>query len=263
MAQRWGLRLGPPFASLELNYVAPAIRADGIRCVLKVSSDMREMRAEMSALRIWGGRGAARVLEADPEVGALLIELLEPGTHLTQVAESDDDAATRIAADLLRTLWVPIPPSTEVRPLEDWCAAYERNRPTLLREDVGFPRQLFRQADALRQQLLASSPSPVLLHGDLHHFNVVRHQHGWRAIDPKGLAGDRCFDVCQFLMNPRPMPLSVNRRRLEIFCSELGLDRQRTRDWCLVHAVLNSLWEFEAGRAWQEAVSYAEQALLF
>ena len=128
-----------------------------------------------------------------------------------------------------------------------------------------------------------------MLHGDMHHYNVLRDQRGgWLAIDPKGLAGDRCFDVCQFFRNPldRPSP-RVNRRRLDIFCSELSLDRQRTKDWCLVHAVLDACWDFEdaaaressrallhetntarrpttqADRAWHRAVERAEAALSF
>ncbi|MGH2586350.1 MAG: aminoglycoside phosphotransferase family protein, partial [Dehalococcoidia bacterium] len=101
---------------------------------------------------------------------------------------------------------------------------------------------------------------------DLHHFNVLRAQRTpWLAIDPHGLAGDRCFDVCQFFRNPMPqgVPPAVNRRRLDIFCAELGLDRQRTKDWCLVHAVLDACWDFEDGTPWQQAVAYAESTLSF
>ena len=86
---------------------------------------------------------------------------------------------------------------------------------------------------------------------------------GWLAIDPKGLAGDRCFDVCQFLRNPKPEPLTVNRRRLDIFCAELDLDPKRTREWCLVHAVLDACWSFEDGNPIVNKVAYAEQTLLY
>jgi streptomycin 6-kinase len=100
----------------------------------------------------------------------------------------------------------------------------------------------------------------------MHHFNVLRAQRApWLAIDPKGLVGDRCFDVSQFFRNPMPdgVPPSVNTRRLDIFCSELGLDRQRTKDWCLVHAVLDACWDFEDGNPWHRAIAYAESTLTF
>jgi len=103
-----------------------------------------------------------------------------------------------------------------------------------------------------------------VLHGDLHHFNILRSDRsGWLAIDPKGPIGDRCFDVCQFLLNPRRVPIPVNRRRLDLFCRELDLDAERTRKWCLVHAVLNACWSFEDGESYASRVEYAEQTLRF
>src|SRR5207237_7326134 len=135
--------------------------------------------------------------------GALLLEYLEPGTMLSELAEQDDTAATKVAAGILRQLWHGAPPDTDLQSLERWCAAYDRSRSAILQGDSGFPVKLFQRADATRAELLASTPAPTVLHGDLHHFNVLRAQRAaWLSIDPKGLAGDRCFDVCQFLRNP-------------------------------------------------------------
>jgi streptomycin 6-kinase len=296
LARRWSLTVERHFPDIAYNYVAPATRfgADGRPrpCVLKVSRRLGEAANEIAALRLWDGRGAARLIEADPEVGALLIERVEPGTMLVEVAETDDDAATLIAAGVLRQLWQPVLEPADprgLRPLESWCAAYDRNREALSRGADGFPAALFRRADALRRDLLASAGRPTALHGDMHHYNVLReHRGGWLAIDPKGIAGDRCFDVCQFFRNPRDRPSpQVNRRRLDIFCAELGLDRQRTKDWCLVHAVLDACWDFEGpiaregtggfshepnargrsttpgDRPWRRAVARAEATLSF
>ena len=266
LAARWSLSLGPHVPQMARNYVTPATRADGARAVLKVSRHIEETRNEIAALRLWDGNGAARLLAADPDSGALLVEWLDPGTLLVEMAAADDDAATLVAAGLLRRLWCLAPERHGLRPLESWCGAYERNRGALARGDGGFPAALFRRVDALRRDLLASTDTPTVLHGDLHHYNVLRAQRAtWLAIDPKGLVGDRCFDVCQFLRNPLPrgVPASVNRRRLDIFSAELGLDRQRTKDWCFVHAVLDACWDFEDGTPWQRAVAYAEETLSF
>jgi streptomycin 6-kinase len=294
IAGRWSLVLGEHFPEIAYNYVAPATRrAPGGRptpCVLKVSRRVGEAANEIAALRLWDGRGAARLLEADPENGALLLERVEPGSMLVEVAETDDADATVVTAGVLRRLWEPeLDPADlrGLRPLESWCAAYDRNREALSRGADGFPAALFRRADALRRDLLASAPGPTVLHGDMHHYNVLRARRApWLAIDPKGLAGDRCFDVCQFMRNPRDRTTpALNRRRLDIFCAELGLDRDRTREWCLVHAVLDACWEFEGPaareggggfshapngpeliaarveKAWQRAVARAEAAL--
>lgn len=264
LAALWSLTLAPHFPDISFNYVAPVTRAGGTPCVLKVSRHVEDTRSEIAALRLWSGRGAARLLEADEDRGALLIERVYPGTLLVDVAEADGDAATLIAAGVLRDLWRPAAPQSGLRPLESWCGAYDRNREALERGAVGFPAALFQRADALRRDLLASTTTATALHGDVHHYNILRSERaGWLAIDPKGLAGDCCFDVCQFLRNPRPVPPRVNRRRLDLFCSELGLDWRRTKDWCLVHAVLDACWAFEDGEPWQPAVAYAEETLAF
>lgn len=266
LVERWSLTLGEYFPTAKRNYVTPATRADGTPVVLKVSRHVGETRNEIAALRLWDGDGAVRLLEADPELGALLIERLEPGTMLDEIAEAYDDAATVIAARLLRRLWRPPPEGHGLRPLESWCDAYNRNRAALSTGADGFPAALFRRADELRRDLLASTERPVSLHGDMHHFNVLRAERDeWLAIDPKGLLGDRCFDICQFLVNPMPdgVPPSVNSRRLDTLCAELDLSRQRIKDWCFVHAMLNACWDFEDGVEWQSAVAYAETTLTF
>jgi len=263
-AKRWSLTLGPHFPGIRINYVAPASRADGTACVVKISRHVDETRHEIAALRLWDGVGAARLLDADADRGALVVERLEPGTMLVDLARSDDAAATNIAAAVLRQLWRSIDDSAGLQSLASWCAAYERNREALSRGDRGFPADVFQRADALRQELLVSSPSPVVLHGDLHHFNVLRAQRAeWLAIDPKGLSGDPCFDVCQFFRNPDDMPTEVNRRRLDQFCAELGLDRERTKAWCFVHAVLDACWDYEDGNSWERTIAYAEETQTF
>ena len=280
LAARWSLTLEGHFPEIAYNYVAPATRLGGngrrAPCVLKVSRYLAETANEIAALRVWDGRGAARLLEADAAIGALLLERVEPGTMLVETADNDDDGATLIAAGVLRRLWEPVlaPPDLRgLRSLESWCAAFDRNRAAIAEGAGGFPAEIFKRADAMRRELLASTARPSALHGDLHHYNVLRdHAGGWLAIDPKGLAGDRCFDMCQFFRNPRgPPSVAVNRRRLDIFCAELDLDRQRTKDWCFVHAVLDACWDFEEAdaattpgdRSWQRAIDHAETTLSF
>src|SRR5437879_1190855 len=108
LARRWGVRVDRPFADIRINYVAPAKQTDGKHAVLKVSRHVDETRNEIAALRLWAGRGAARLLDADADLGALLLERIEPGTMLVEVANTDDDSATITAAGVLRALWRPV-----------------------------------------------------------------------------------------------------------------------------------------------------------
>jgi streptomycin 6-kinase len=266
LAARWSLTLEPHFPELSYNYVAPARRDDGTRCVFKVSRFVDETRTEIEALRLWNGEGAARLIAADPEHGALLIERLEPGTTLVEVAERDDDEATRIAADLLRQLWRPAPAGHALRPLRSWFGAFDRNRDALRRGERGFPAVLFERADALLQEAIASTPADMILHGDHHHFNILRSLRPgeevtqWRVIDPKGLAGDPCFDICQFLFNPGEETPSIIARRVDVFTAELGLDRRRARQWCFLWTMLQACWDFEDGdnAGWRKNLARAD-----
>lgn len=262
LAERWSLRVDSlkPFPSglgLPENFVADAILTDGTRVVLKVTGYHDELPHEIAALQMWNGNGAARILQADLDRDAILLERIQPGVTLAELCD-DDDAAVRITADLLRQLWIPR--SDGLRSLDSWLVAYERNRSALVAGVDGFPRELFARADALRHELLQSTTDRVALHGDMHHYNVLQSDRaGWLAIDPKGLFGDRHFDVCQFLRNPfRPVTAAENRHRLDRFSELLGLDRQRLSSWALVHAVLDACWSFEDGADWPRKVAYAE-----
>lgn len=267
LAARWSLTLGDHFPELSYNYVAPATRADGTPCVLKVGRlHDGELLTEMEALRLWDGQSAVRLLAAAPDVGALLLERLEPGTRLVEVAERDDDAATRIAADLLRRLWRPAPGGHALRPLRSWFAGFDRCREALRRGDRGFPAVVFERADALLDELVATAPADVILHGDHHHFNILKSRRPgdptpqWRVIDPKGLAGDPCFDICQFLFNPGDEVPSVIARRVDLFTADLGLDRARTKQWCFLWAMLQACWDFEDhdDEGWQTNLARAD-----
>src|SRR5689334_4117228 len=71
--RHWAIQVGPPFANLSYNYVAPATRADGAQVILKLGMPHPELSSEIAALRLYDGNGSARLIEADPERGALLI----------------------------------------------------------------------------------------------------------------------------------------------------------------------------------------------
>ena len=98
---------------------------------------------------------------------------------------------------------------------------------------------------------LCSSPAPrVLLHGDLHQFNIVAAGSTWLAIDPKGVIGVRECEIGPLLLNPlallhAPKTSEILGRRLTQLCAELGLDPQRARAWAFVRAVLAVLWALE------------------
>jgi len=261
-AQRWSLTLGPPF-ELSYNYAAPATRADGTKAVLKAGFPGPELRTEIAALRLYNGDGMVRLLEAVPEQGAFLLERLEPGTMLATL--TDDEEATTIGAAIMRRLWRPAPADHPFPSVADWARGMERLRARFGGGTGPFPTAIVEEAESLFADLLASTTDPVLLHGDLHHYNILRaEREPWLAIDPKGIVGDRGYEVGMFLLNPfdfreQPNPQQIMERRVYLLAEELGIERERVRGWGVAQAVLSAWWTVEEnGNDWESALFCAE-----
>jgi streptomycin 6-kinase len=258
-AARWGLRMRPPFPNLSYNYAAPAERLDGRPVVLKLGVPSNgELQSEIAALRLYDGRGSVRLLEADPGAGALLLERLQPGTMLSTV--TDDEAATRIAATVMRKLWQPAPAEHNFPSVAKWASGLQRLR-TMFGGGTGpLPAPLVDLAENLFAELLASADAPVLLHGDLHHYNILAaEREPWLALDPKGLVGEPAYEVGAFLHNPfdvlaGPDPARKLARRLEVLAEELDIDRQRLTRYGVAVAVLSAWWSVEDQGATNEGV---------
>jgi streptomycin 6-kinase len=263
-ARRWGLTVGPPFVPLSYNYVAPAVRADGTPVVLKVGFPGRELRTEIAALRLYDGHGIAQLLDADAEAGALLLERLVPGTPLARLA--DDREATTIAAQVMRQLWRPVPPDHTFPTVADWAAGLGRLRARFGGTTGPLPAPLVEIAEGLFTDLLGSMGTPVLLHGDLHHDNILMAQRQpWLALDPKGVVGEAAYETGALLRNPAGRvlksanPRGMMARRIDQLASELGFERERIRAWALAQAVLSAWWSIEDhGYGWEDAITYAE-----
>ena len=262
--RQWSLTVLPPFAPLTYNYVALAVRADGSPAVLKVSFPDAQVQAEIAALRLFDGSGSVRLLATDPETGTLLLEQLRPGTPLSTL--TDDEEATSIAATVMRQLWRPAPPEHAFPSVARWAAGLGR-----LRQEFGgttgpLPRHLVEEAESLFAELIASMGEPMLLHGDLHHDNILAAERApWLALDPKGVVGEPAYEVGALLRNVAPQFLAeadlrvVLSRRVHQFADELGFDRQRLRAWGLAQAVLSAWWSLEDhGHGWEWAISCAE-----
>ena len=263
LAERWGVSLEAPFDA-AYNFVAPGRRTDGLPVVLKVGP-CPDLAREVEALRLFAGRGAVQVLEYAPHENAALLERVMPGTPLSGLSLADDEAATRIAAGVMRGLNVPPPADTSFPNVAQWGEGFRRLRKRFNGGTGPLPAHLVSRAEGLFTDLLASSVPPVLLHGDLHHYNILDAGGGeWLAIDPKGVLGEPAYEVGAFLRNPVHHlhlfadPAATLRRRAEVFSEVLELDPARVRGWGFAQAVLSAWWSVEDhGAGWEHAVQCA------
>ena len=266
-ARRWSLTVLPPYP-LSYNYVAPATRADGTPVVLKVGFYSGEPIDQIAALRHYDGHGMVQLLEADSDRGAFVLERLTPGVSL--ILMEDDQQATAIAAEVMRQIWQgpggAAPPEHAFPSIADWVDGMQRMRDHFGGGTGPFPRALVEEAESLFAELLASPAAPVLLHGDLHHDNILSATRApWLAIDPKGIVGEPAYEVGALLRNPLPQLLAmpnpgrVTARRVDQLAEALGIDRARIRGWGLAQAVLSAWWCIEdSGTGWEPTIACAE-----
>ncbi|PKB82167.1 MAG: hypothetical protein BZY88_05215 [SAR202 cluster bacterium Io17-Chloro-G9] len=259
--RRWSIKVMPPFAPLSYAYVAPANLADGSEAVLKVRVPNGDFQLEMEALRLFDGKGTVRLLQADPGLGAMVLERLKTGTLLSSL--TDDGRATTIAAQVMQQLLRSPPPGHCFPGVSEWAAGLGTLRERFGGATGPFPESLVDRAETLFSQLIATMGEPVLLHGDLHQYNILSAQRQpWLAIDPKGVVGEAEYEVGPFLRNcllNRPHPERLLARRVDKLANDLGFERERILGWGLAQAVLSAWWSFEdSGRVGEEAMICAQ-----
>jgi streptomycin 6-kinase len=231
---KWSLSLGAPFdgADVSCAWVAPAVRDDGTRVVLKLGMPHMEAAHELQGLRFLDGDPTVRLLEADVELNAMLLEYCEPGTALRELPEMEQDV---VIADLLRRFWRrPVAPHP-FRPLSA-MTAYWTNE-TIGGASKWLDRGLVKEGLRLLEYLSRPSTDDVLLATDLHAGNVLRAQREpWLAIDPKPFVGDRAYDATQHLFNCRERMLTAPDATILRFADLLEVDDERVRQWMFARA---------------------------
>jgi streptomycin 6-kinase len=140
--------------------------------------------------------------------------------------------------------------SPETSTTEDWARGFDRY---LDGKDKAIPLDVVREARKEYLDLCASQRDRRLLHGDLHHGNVLFDaDRGWLAIDPKGVLGETEFEIGAVLLNPIAHPelfasQECARRRVTTFEKALKLDGKRILRWAFARAVLSAIWTMEDG----------------
>ena len=209
--------------------------------MLKIALIPEEERGSRQ-LAWWAGSGTARVLEI--EGPAVLLDRASGSLSLAEMSrDGRDSEATsiivKVATLLHRPSQAPLP---ELMPLQEWF------RPLFHAANATGGALL--EAARVAERLLASAYEAIPLHGDLHHWNLLDFGGEWRAIDPKGLLGERTFDLIHLLRNPdcatalAPARLGV---RVEQIARESTVDKVRLLGWAVAFAGLSAAWLIEDG----------------
>jgi len=100
---------------------------------------------------------------------------------------TNDVEATSIAADVMQKIWEPLSGNYNFPTTTEWFDKLEQP----IKLPAGFSFSLIDKAKQIAMELHQNMGEPVLLHGDLHHFNILSaNRQPWLSIDPKGVVGE-------------------------------------------------------------------------
>ncbi|MFI4957471.1 MAG: aminoglycoside phosphotransferase family protein [Gammaproteobacteria bacterium] len=243
LSAQWGLSELMPVDNMTYNYVLSGIQANQ-PIILKLGMDLPRLKHEAQVLNAFKGYGAVRILASD--TGALLMERAVPGVSLRSFFPKEDLEAVEVVCQVMKKLHqAPLNRNNNFAQVDDWLLAIDHA--------AQIPSPILVKARKLRDNLIGTSGPKVLLHGDLHHDNILKHGDDWIVIDPKGVIGERTYEIAAFIRNPVRELLSMDNaheiivRRINHFAQCADLDPKRIQDWCFVQSVLSWCWALEDG----------------
>jgi streptomycin 6-kinase len=216
---------------------------DSETAILKLlaASEKEEQRGA-AALHHFDGRGAVRLLRYDE--GAQLIEYAAGDELVTLVKRGEDEAATRIIAQVMKQLHsIPLANARldSLLGLDRW---FERLFDKAEADMQAGIKSIYTRSALTAQKLLADPRDVRVLHGDIHHYNIRQSSRGWIVFDPKGLYGERTYDCANTLCNPVMPELVHNETRLltnaAILAETLEIDLSRVLAFTYAYACLNA-----------------------
>jgi streptomycin 6-kinase len=251
--KRWELTPdGEPIVT-RVSRLLP-VRSGELPAMLKIAL-LDEERIGGLLMQWWSGYGAAHVMARDEN--AILMERAVSGASLADVARNRDDDASRIICTVLAQLHTPRGQAPEALvALTEWFEP--------LRTAAEAKGGLFGIAASAASDLLSSQQNIVVLHGDMHHGNVLNFgRRGWLAIDPKGLIGEQSFDYANIFCNPdtelATMPGRLS-RQVRVVAEAARLDRQRLLVWIMAWAGLSAAFLVDDGLSPDGALRIVELA---
>ena len=242
LANKWELTNLSVFDNLSHNYVLSGFK-NNQPIVLKLGLGYAALHNEAIALEYFANHGVVKVLAK--EEGALLIQQAVPGTSIKQIQEIGNTEKIKICCELTARLHrSPTKHSHTFPKISDWLKTLDK--------DWQIPAQYLKLARKLRNKLLASTDPLILLHGDLHHGNILQHEDGWLIIDPKGVIGYPINETWAYVMNME--------KDTKFIAEFFNYDLNTVRSWYFVHLILASCWCLEDNLAPDKFMNLAIKA---
>ncbi len=226
--------------------------------LLKIARSKEEERGNL-LMAWWNGQGGAAPVFLHEGPAVLMERALGQNSLIHMAKNNQDEQATKIicaAAQKLHGIKNKNPPPSLITLSEYFRAlgpAASQHGSVLI------------QANQTAEELLKNPKDSVILHGDIHHGNILDFgEKGWLAIDPKALMGESYFDFANLFLNP-DFELATKPGRLEsqlmLVSKTANLNSHRLLQWILAYAGLSAAWHLEDGTDPKLALTIAEITL--
>jgi streptomycin 6-kinase len=236
----WEITVGRSFPDSTEAFVAGATCSGGTPAVLKliVPRDGDAAAHEVTALRLAAGDGCPQLLRDDVTRGALLIERLgRPLFELQLPVRQRHEILVATAA----RIWRPAPDCG----LPTGAAKAEWLTSSITRTWAELDRPCSERAVehalacAKRRGRAHRDETARLVHGDVHQWNALEVDDGFKLVDPDGLLAEPEYDL-GIIMREDPLDgdLCERARRL---ATVTGLDADAIWEWGVVERVSTGL----------------------
>ena len=244
LAKRWQLVELKPVPNLSYNYVLSGWQQE-MPIILKLSVEQTELTREVNALHAFKAYGAVTVLVK--ESGAVLLQRVLSGYSLKQSASSSTIPSIEIACAVMQKLHqAPLPQITLFPHILDLLSSLDNA--------WDLPGQYLQKARQLKQLLINTQPTYVLLHGDLHHNNIIANGSNWNVIDPKGIIGWPINEVWAFVMDIA--------KDTQYVSDYFNFDVTTVRQWYFVQVMLAACHALQDKESPELFLNLAKQAFL-
>jgi streptomycin 6-kinase len=245
LEQRWDFHFIKPLADLTFNFVGlVAFNANQKPAVIKIAPRSEHLLRELHCL-LWFKKAGPKIYAYDEEQYVFLMQYLNPGYSLKMLVKGgEDDTATRIICHTILELQKVKQQNYPLKHLTELVA-------DLSSLQGHIDAKILNKAQSLFTELTQDRSQDVLLHGDLHHDNIIRHESSWKVIDPHGYIGDPAAEVGVMIRNPmdcfpqdKPLATIID-TRINILKEELPFDPQKIKAWAFVMTILSAAWNMQ------------------
>lgn len=260
--QRWNLSNIEPIYENADKAVYSAVSPGFGAVILKLNQNTAQLKEEYDMLCVMNGSGpneyCCKLFAYDEEKGILLEERLLPGTVLRE--EISLEARILAFERVFRNIHQEVPEDgrqTYLDWLEGICVFCTEHpeKPVLMEKSFGeySLAEFAERARRICENFFEQYPERVLLHGDLHHDNILLREDGsYAMIDPKGVVGPEILDLPRYIMNEidtkyetsaKEHMKKVVHRISEVF----GYPEIEVAQAYFMEVVMGNVWCFEDG----------------